>query len=129
MTGIWIAVVSMSLLLTGFTFSLKLSAINRTFLLLPSGIMENAVATIGLTAEEKPYYIASQLEYEVQSYFVDNLKNHVASFSLSYHYFNQNEGSGYTLDRYDGVTIGLKAPVIFNYEYRNSLTFTIEKHE
>jgi hypothetical protein len=107
MTGIWIAVVSMSLLLTGFTFSLKLSAINRTFLLLPSGIMENAVATIGLTAEEKPYYIASQLEYEVQSYFVDNLKNHVASFSISITILTRTR-QRYTLDRYDGVTIGFR---------------------
>lgn len=129
MSGIWIAVVSMSLLLTGFTFSLRISAINRTFLLLPSGIIENAVTVIGLADKAKPYYDMPYLEDEVKTFFVENLKNHVAQFSLSYHYFQQDEGGDYLLDQYDGVTIGLEAPLIFNYKYHNSLTFIIKSHE
>ena len=129
MINIWIGVISMSILLTGFTFSLKISAINRTFLLLPSGIIEKAVTIIGLNEGEKPYYDTSYLEKAVQDYFVDNLETFVPSFSLAYHYFNQNEESSYLLDRYDGVVIGLRVPLILDNHYQNSLTFIIKNHE
>ncbi len=129
MINVWIVLVSMSLLLSGFSFSIKISAINRTFLLLPRGIIENSVTILGVTDEEKPYFDSAYLETAVRTYFVDNLVLYVAQFSLAYHYFYQDEDASYLLDRYDGVIIGLKAPLILNYQYQNSLTFTIKSHE
>jgi len=129
MINVWVTLTVLSILLTGFSFSLKLGGINRTFLLLPYGIFENAVVVVGLEAGQEPYYQQDYLEAAVADYFIQNLKPYVAEFALAYDYFDKDGEEDYLLNQFNGVTVSLKTKLFMSCDYQNSLSFVIDHYE
>ena len=128
MMNVLLGVLTFYILLSGFLFSYRLSGINRTFLLLPKGIIENAIVIIYEQNYKKPFFNQEYLEKETEKYFSVNLEKYVSSFALSFYYFDKDGNEDYFDQRFDGVSIALKTPLFVDNYYQNSLTFTIQSH-
>lgn len=128
MINVWISTFSFYIMLCGFSYSYLLSYVNRTFLLLPRGIFENAIRLANPDDNERPYFDNNYLENKVIDYFNVNLQGRVSSYDVSFRYFD-------TLDTYenselfDGVLVGFRTSIVFDIVYTNKLVFTITSNE
>lgn len=128
MINVWISTFSIYIMLCGFYYSYLLSYVNRTILLLPRGIFENAIRLANLSDDERPYFDNDYLEHKVISYFNVNLKGRVTSYDVSFCYFNVFEKYAES-ELCDGVLIGFRTSIIFNIVYTNTLAFSISSNE
>ena len=129
MLNVWICFTILGIMLSGFSFSMRISGINRTFLLLPRGIFETAVVIIEREEGDKPYYDQLYLEHAVKQYFVKSLKPYTDTFEVAFSYFDKDEEDVVFLSKFDGVAIGLRVNIMLGLFYQNSLTFIIGEHE
>jgi len=128
MMNVWLGVLTFYIVLSGFFFSYRLSGVNRTFLLLPKGIIENSVVIIDQHTFEKPFFDITYLEEKTKDYFTINLDKYVSSYALSFFYFDTDGNEDFFNQHYDGVSIALKTKITGEMYYENSLTFTIKNH-
>lgn len=127
MINIWLSIITFYVMLCGFSYSYLLSHVNRTFLLLPRGIMENSIVILEANTFEKPFFDCEYLKKAVIDYFNVNLKDYVASYDISFYFFKSNDNYANS-EHFDGVSIGLKTALLFAISYSNDLTFTITNH-
>lgn len=128
MMNVWLSVLTFYVILSGFFFSYRLSGVNRTFLLLPKGIIENSIIIIESHNYEKPFFDIDYLQNETKRYFTVNLGEYVSTYDLSFYFFDKDGSDDHFEERYDGVSIALKTKIIADMYYENSLTFTIKNH-
>jgi len=129
MINIWLSLIALFMCLSGFSLAYQISGINRTFLLLPKGIIEMSVVVIADEEGYAPYYDEKYLEEKTIDYFTINLEKYVEEFQMAFSYFQHHLDSSSHLGKNDGVVIGLKAYMIFGFEYQNALSFVINAHE
>lgn len=127
MLNFWLCILTFVISLSSFSLATKISNVNKIFYLLPRSIMENALRLDEVNNE--PYYDQSYLEINAKDYFSLNLKYLVSSYHLAFDYFKQNEDDDFFSIYFDGVNIHFKTTIVFNFQYVNSLTFTIKQHE
>lgn len=89
--------------------------------------MENAMRLD--QSETIAYFDQDYLENGVKNYFNQNLCNLLGKYEISFDYFNFKENDDPFLIFFDGVNISFRANIIFDFNYVNSLTFTIKEHE
>lgn len=114
-------------MLCGFSYSYLISRVNRTFLLLPRGIMESAIVITEAHLFDRPFFDCEYLKRTTIAYFNVNLENLVEMYDLSFYFFDSVDGYG-DGEHFDGVSIGLRTSLIFAIKYSNSMTFTIESN-
>ncbi|MCH4201419.1 MAG: hypothetical protein LKF54_00370 [Bacilli bacterium] len=106
-----------------YDFSYRVNYINRTFYLLASGVVENA---IDVTNEnlELLYFIPLELEASVTSYLIKELYPVTKVFYISFTYLNEQQ-NGLCFDRCRVVDIHLRVPFSKLFDYQKKLTFSI----
>lgn len=129
MINVWICFTVLGIMLSGFSFSIRMSGINRTFLLLPRGILEVAVMIIDREENDKPYYDQQYLQQAVKQYLILNLKPYTDTFEVAFSYFDKDGEDIVFSGKYDGVIIGLKVELMLGFHYQNSLAFVIGQYE
>lgn len=127
MLNFWLGILTFVISLSSFSLATKISNVNKIFYLLPRSIMENALRLDEVNNE--PHFDQTYLEINVKDYFSLNLKYLVSSYDLAFDYFKQNEDDDFFSTYFDGVNIHFKTTIVLNFQYVNSLTFTIKQHE
>ncbi len=107
--------------------SIEYFGVNRTFMLMYKGVLENSLVSIGSDGEQiEPYFDQNKLVELSEQYFQNNLPRYVNHYTTSYLFYNYDENS-YCVGKYCySVKISLKAEINMIFHYEKARVFNIK---
>ena len=110
---------------SSFTLAYQINGINRVVVATPITIFETS--TLNDLDYDYPTLLFSKeiLKERLDKFYNYELSKFTSKFTYELYFYNKKNGSMCVQDECDGVEISFSASLIYNYQYRRTVTFEV----
>ena len=122
-----ILLVNLTFLMSSFVY--KINGINRSIIQTPHAILEKSIPLTMQKEEVTLYYDQETLKNSYESYLDRELKKYTENYTVSYYFYNTQDGGFCDVTNCQGVVIKVEAKVMLGITYKREMKYEITESD
>lgn len=123
----FLSIILATIVVSFFSFTVRLNGLNRTLSNIPKQIFECAIPLANQDDEEYLTYDKAKVEEKCNEYFDATVYKYVSSYLVRYYFYNTENKGVCDIKDCQGVEIYFEAPITSFYIYKNQMFYEIRR--
>lgn len=123
----FISVILATIVISLFSFTVRLNGLNRLITCSPKQIFESAIPLAHQDDKEYLTYDKEKVKEKYNAYLEATIYKYVSSYEVRYYFYNTENKGVCDINDCQGVEIYFEAPITSFYTYKNQMFYEIRR--